>query len=159
MQICDYNLKTSRCTLRPFAAADIDAFMLYRNDEHWMRYQGFKGKTKEEYAQVLLGEVLLVAGAQFAIVENATNRLIGDVYLQQDSDTFWVGYTIAPAFARQGYAFEVVGAVVQLLKDLGKYHIKAGVETENIASIALLQKLGFQREGVDESGEEIYFLP
>ncbi|GCF92127.1 hypothetical protein NRIC_00180 [Enterococcus florum] len=42
-------LHTKRCTIREFIEEDIPAFVLYHNDDDWMRYQGFKGRTKEEY--------------------------------------------------------------------------------------------------------------
>ena len=40
---------TERCLIRRFEAPDIDDFMVYRNDMDWMKYQGFKGLTKQEY--------------------------------------------------------------------------------------------------------------
>ena len=30
-----------------------------------------------------------------------TQVLIGDIYLRQQCDVFWLGYTISPAYARQ----------------------------------------------------------
>ncbi len=48
------DLDTVRCNIRPFLVEDIDAFMAYRNDMDWMKYQGFKGLTKQEYTKALL---------------------------------------------------------------------------------------------------------
>lgn len=42
------NIHTARCTVRQFAEHDIDDFMVYRNDMDWMRYQGFKGLTRQK---------------------------------------------------------------------------------------------------------------
>lgn len=37
------NIDTVRCNIRPFIAEGIDAFIIYRNNMDWMKYQGFKG--------------------------------------------------------------------------------------------------------------------
>ncbi len=69
------NLETVRCIIRPFNAEDIDAFMSYRNDMDWMKYQGFKGLSKQEYMQALLNEHSLSNGIQLAIICKQTNKL------------------------------------------------------------------------------------
>ena len=51
MEIC-----TERCLIRRFEEPDIDDFMVYRNDMDWMKSQGFKGLTKQEYEDALLGD-------------------------------------------------------------------------------------------------------
>ena len=77
-------IETSRCLIRNFEEKDINEFMSYRNDEFWMRYQGFKGQTEQEYKNVLLKEFELQKGAQLAIVLKDSGCLIGDIYLKQD---------------------------------------------------------------------------
>ena len=39
-------IETERCLIRRFEEMDIGDFMIYRNNEKWMQYQGFKGLTK-----------------------------------------------------------------------------------------------------------------
>lgn len=151
-------IKTERCAVRRFEEEDLDRFMEYRNDEGWMLYQGFKGLTRQAYAKHLLGEgASLAKGMQYAIVLSATNRLIGDLYLKQEGCFFWVGYSVHPAYARQGYIFEVLSALVSLARQQGVESIKAGVLPENTPSICLLKKLGFSYVSV-EDGEQIYEL-
>lgn len=151
-------IRTERCTVRRFKNEDLDDFMQYRNDENWMRFQGFKGLTKEEYAKELLGEPSFLKGAQLAIINNATNRLIGDIYLKKEGAAYWIGYTISPLHARQGYAYEVLVAIISWLKQQDCMRINAGVLPENLASINLLKKLNFTFHSLDESGEHIYIL-
>lgn len=151
-------IKTERCTIRPFEESDIDEFITYRNDMDWMRYQGFKGLEKREYMNALLGNISLCNGLQLAIVCNKTHILIGDVYMKEEDSTYWIGYTISRPKAHQGYAYEAVSAVINVLrKKKGATCIKAGVESGNAASIALLEKLKFQYlETLDD--ELIYIL-
>lgn len=143
-------IRTERCIIRPFEESDIDEFMTYRNDMDWMRHQGFKGLTKQEYIDVLLGNFSLRDGVQLAILCTTENVLIGDIYIKEEDSAYWIGYTISRRKTRQGYAYEVVSAVVDMLKEKGITCIKAGVETENVASIALLKKLNFQYHDTDD---------
>lgn len=145
------------CIIRPFQSHEIDSFMVYRNDAEWMKYQGFKGLTKEDYESALLGVLILTEGIQLAIVNKQTQILIGDIYLRQQCDVFWLGYTISPAYARQGYAFEAITATIGWIKENGFSLIKAGVVPENTPSIKLLIRAGFHFSGIEE-GEHIYAL-
>ena len=147
--------ETERCRIRPFEENDIEAFMSYRNNLDWMQYQGFKGKKYLEYKAALLKQPNFQEGVQLAVVDQQTGELIGDIYLRLEKNTCWIGYTIAPQFARQGLAFEVVLQLLQQLQQAGLTLVKAEVEAQNLASIQLLKKLGFEQIGVD--GSELIF--
>ncbi len=144
--------------IRPFEGKDIDDFMTYRNNEKWMRYQGFKGLTKQEYNKSLLGEIDMQAGAQLAIINKESKRLIGDIYLKQENNAFWLGYTISPENARQGYAYESVRGVIGWLKENGAEKVLADAMPENSPSINLLKKLGFDFTGTDENRDLLFVL-
>jgi RimJ/RimL family protein N-acetyltransferase len=148
-------ISTRRCTVRRFTDADIDDFMRYRNDEHWMRYQDYKGRTRAEYAADLLSEPSLSSGAQFAIVDDTTGTLVGDVYVKQDDATCWIGYTVDPRHARQGYATEVLTQLLAWLREQGCIRVQAGVLPDNVASIKLLERLGFSPTGTTD--DELVF--
>lgn len=150
-------LMTTRCLIRPFEQHDIEPFMTYRNDLEWMQHQSFKGLTYEEYERSLFGNPSITKGMQLAIINQETNELIGDLYVQQDGTTYWIGYTISPRHARQGYASEVVSGLIRHLSDQGAETIKAGALATNEASIALLKKLNFEYL-VTEDDEQIYAL-
>ena len=143
--------ETQRCRIRPFEEGDIEAFMAYRNNLDWMQFQGFKGKKYLEYKAALLMQPNFNNGVQLAVVLRQTGELLGDLYLKLEKNTAWIGYTIAPQFARQGFAFEVVTQLLLELRQAGLTQVKAGVEEQNIASIQLLKKLGFGQIGVDDS--------
>lgn len=147
--------ETERCRIRPFEEGDIEAFMSYRNNLEWMQFQGFKGKTYQEYKAALLMQPKFQDGVQLAVVRKQTGELIGDLYIKLEKNICWIGYTIAPQFARQGLAFEVVTQLLQQLQQAGVTLAKAGVEEQNIASIQLLKKIGFAQIGVD--GGELIF--
>lgn len=132
-------ITTSRLIVRRFVREDLPSFVKYRNDLAWMRYQGFKGLSISEYAKELLYEYTVDEGVQLAIIHEQTNELIGDIYLKKEGTTFWIGYTISPLHARQGYAYETVKALLSYLKKYGTKFIKADVDQDNVASIGLLK--------------------
>lgn len=146
---------TERCRIRPFEENDIEKFMSYRNNLDWMQFQGFKGKKYLEYKAALLKQPDFREGVQLAVVLKQTGALIGDLYLRLEKNDCWIGYTIAPQFARQGFAFEVVSQLLLQLKNDGLTFAKAGVEEQNAISIALLKKLQFEQIGTD--GTELIF--
>ena len=74
-----------------------------------------------------------------------------------DASEAAVGYSLAPAHWGHGYATEAVGAVVAHgLDALGFDVIVAEVVPENAASIAVLTRLGFAREGPLPHGDDRY---
>ena len=147
--------ETERCCIRPFEEKDIEAFMSYRNNMDWMQFQGFKGKKYLEYKAALLMQPNFNNGVQLAVVLRQTGELLGDLYLKLEKNTAWIGYTIAPQFARKGFAFEVVTQLLLELKQAGLTLVKAEVEEQNLASIALLKKLEFTQFGT--VGSELIF--
>jgi RimJ/RimL family protein N-acetyltransferase len=62
--------------------------------------------------------------------------------------TYEIGYSIARAHRRQGYATEATRAVIHWLRDeVGVDQIIAGCDMRNTASIRSLRKLGFMLDG------------
>ncbi len=60
-----------------------------------------------------------------------------------------VGYKIDPKFWRQGYCYEALVCGIRLLsKEIGIRRFEALVLPTNTPSISLLEKLGFQQEGL-----------
>lgn len=152
-------IETNRCILRCFEEKDLDSFMAYRNNEDWMKYQGFKNLSKDEYRKALLVPLNMEDGIQLAITEKETDNLFGDIYLGKKENTISIGYSINPIYSRKGYISEVLTALLPKLKTCyPNCEIIASIEKENAASKNLLLKLGFiYREWLEEWKEEVYF--
>lgn len=136
-------IATGRCIIRPFQKNDIENLMTYRNNLEWMKFQGMKGLTAEEYEKKLCTHPLITEGIQLAVISRESESLIGDIYLKQEGTICWIGYTIDPEKARQGYMYETVSAVINSLRNAGITCLKAGADAKNIPSLSLLKKLGF----------------
>ena len=60
-----------------------------------------------------------------------------------------LGCILIPRFQGRGYTQEAVGAVLaHCFTTLNTHRIEAEIEPENVRSVRLAQRLGFQREGL-----------
>ncbi|MDG5898015.1 N-acetyltransferase [Escherichia coli] len=91
-----------------------------------------------------------------AIVNKMTQVLIGDIYLRQQCDVFWLGYTISPAYTRRDMQLKQLPPRLTG-KENGFSLIKAGVNPENTLSKKLRIRIGFNFSSI-EDGEHIYVL-
>ncbi len=86
------------------------------------------------------------------ITELETGTFIGLAGMFPSNDRFRLGeiyYKLHPDFWGQGYATEVAQELVRFGFDFLKLHkVEAGVATENIRSINVLEKIGMTREGL-----------
>ena len=151
---------TERCKIRNFRESDMEVFISYRNNPDWMKYQGFKCLSKEEYKKVLLRPASFEDGIQLAVADRISDALMGDLYIRREKDAYWVGYTIHPDYERKGLMLEALNGLVNHLKEVGdRSKVLAGALPENTRSKNLLEKAGFDYSYFDkESREEIYLL-
>lgn len=100
------------------------------------------------------------------VVERASGQTIGLMLLAEgtmhggDATEIRLGYLLAEAAWRQGFASEMVSGFVEWCrKQPEKIVVLAGVEADNLASIRVLEKCGFAREMPKSGrGEQLYRL-
>lgn len=149
-------LSTPRLHLRSFVLRDLDAFVAYRSDPAVARYQGWSLPYTREQGQALIEEMmhkpLDVQGEwlQVAIEQRESGALIGDCAFgvrDRRGQQAEIGYTLARGFQGRGYATEAITRLLQYLFDeRGLHRVHASCDTENRASIRLLERLGMRRE-------------
>ena len=150
-------LETSRLVLRPFEERDLPHFVAYRSDPAVARYQGWDVPYRPDQATALLEEMRRTRPGepgrwyQVAIESKALGQLIGDCafrVLADDGRQAEIGFTLAPAVQRQGYATEAVTALLDdLFGTFGLHRVYAVCDVENEASARLLERVGMRREG------------
>ena len=145
-------LNTKRLVLRPINANDKHAILAYRSDAEANKYQGWIPKTLDD-VETFLGKLSAEFNMpdtwfQLAVVEKNNNELIGDIGIHFiDEEQVEIGYTIAKQHQSLGIATEAAKAVNEyLFGELKKHRITASIDPENIASVALLEKIGFRKE-------------
>ncbi|WP_028399318.1 GNAT family N-acetyltransferase [Ectobacillus panaciterrae] len=96
----------------------------------------------------------------FAMFHKATNELIGLVtfmdILRGALQSCFIGYFLDQKHNGKGYMTEAVKLVVQYgFEHLSLHRIEAGVMPHNIGSIRVLEKAGFEKEGIARKNVKI----
>ncbi len=120
-------------------------FMLYvpypYTREDGVRFMKFLEKTDKEHSTL-----------EMAVFEKATGKMIGVAsfaHLDFEHCHGEIGYWISRAYQGQGIASEAVKLLLTYgFETLNLERIYAHVDIENAASIRVLEKCGFTREGV-----------
>ena len=149
-------LATERLHLRGLTEPDIPALFAIFSDPAVMRYWSFAPLTDLAAVTRLL-DGMTANAARGDMLPWGVERLdqpgiIGTVTLRDISlsnERAEVGFSLASACHGRGLAAEAVAAVLRYaFGPLALYRIEADVDPRNAASLRLLERLGFQREGL-----------
>ena len=158
-------LQTSRLYLRNFMYADAVTLFDYRNDSRCNRYQRYDD-TSIAYLQKFVQDfshctfLSREEEQHYAVISNASCDMIGDisVFFSEADNCFTLGITIAPAFQKQGYAYEILKEVTEQLQTAyPSIDLVALIEKNNAASISLFKKLNFIEECYADSIQSYVF--
>ena len=150
------NLDTPRLLIRPVQPQDAVAIYDYRGDvensKFLSRTMASLDETKEFIAKCEPEFNQHGSWYQTVLVSKDNNKVIGDVGLHftaQDvsNSTVEIGYTLNQKYWGKGFAYEALQALIsKLFREQQKHRICASVDPRNVASIGLLEKLGFRKE-------------
>jgi len=88
----------------------------------------------------------------WVIRETESQEFVGEIGMNLSSEKYRKGeihYSLHPDHWGCGYATEVIKSVINFgFTQLNLHRIEAGVATENLRSIALLERVGMTREGL-----------
>lgn len=155
-------IETERLLLRPFRqedAADCFAFLSHR--ETCYLDGGYEPFSEMDEKYALLMEKFAGQEGRYMLELKGEGKVIGTLHLFPDDrravKVTEIGYVISPSYRRQGYGREAVEAVIdRLFRETDTELITAGAAICNGPSIAMLEKLGFVREGIIRKG---FFIP
>jgi RimJ/RimL family protein N-acetyltransferase len=148
----EIKLQTPRLTLRKLEEQDCQAFFDYRSLPEVYRYQSWRPERLEDAEHFIRQNMQQFPETPGTWLQLAVclpdGSLIGDIGIHfLDNDQIEIGYTLAPQYQGKGYASEAIKGVVNyVFSVLGKHRITASVDPANMASIRLLQRLGFRKE-------------
>ena len=147
--------QTERLTLRRLSPERDEQFMLeVLNDPSFLRFIGDRGvRTLEQSrAYMLKGPVDSYERLGYGMYLTELNDghvpiglcgLVKRDYLEEAD----IGFAFLPAFWSKGYAFEAASAVIRHARDQVRLpRLLAIASQDNVASIAMLRKLGFEFE-------------
>ncbi len=147
------NIETDRLILRTMREEDsILCFSIWLDDEMGKYLSDPpREKADEAYLSFAKGIELDESWFPFIAVSKDTNDFIGtcSIVPQNDSKQYDLGYCVHKKYWRQGYATEIIKALINYGYRKGVRVFTADVAQENSASNAVLRKLGFfiEKEG------------
>lgn len=148
-------IRTDRLTIRPVSDADLRDLLEVNGDDAVTKYLPYDTWRclDDGYAWLARMQALAVSGSgrQLVIERAGDMKVMGTVLLfkyDASSARLELGYALGRAHWRQGYAKEALHAVCHhAFCKLAIRRLEAEVNPDNAASNALLQRLGFVREG------------
>lgn len=151
-------LTTKRLQLRQLSDNDVgDIFELFR-DDHVTRYYDIASFSErneaEEWINAMTRRFSTNQGIRWAITRNGHEKVIGTCGFVWKSHNYSavLGYELTPDYWGNGYITEaveaIVGAAFHSMAPFQLNRVEALTYPENGASMAVLKKLGFEREGV-----------
>ena len=149
-------LETPRVRLRRYRADDAHAMYALYSDPVVMRYWSFPPWVELAQARTYLDRALagMDSGEIFpwAIADRDSDRLIGALTLfslHAEQLRAEIGYSLSPEFQGRGLAAEALRlGLAHAFDALGLLRVEADIDPRNNASWRLLERLGFQREGL-----------
>jgi len=146
---------TPRLRITALTPLDAPALFAYRGDPQVLRFQGFAPQRVED-AEAFIASTLHHSleepgqWCQLAVRLEQTDELIGDLgvkRLAHEPRQAEIGFTIAPAHQRRGFALEATSALLEhLFCEREVHRVVASVDPDNAASRALLSRLGMRQE-------------
>lgn len=147
-------IETSRLVLRQLTNDDTKAVYSYLSDPEVIRdLEGFTESLEEAEGYINWCNKTLQDGTdiRWGIEEKATGKLIGDCGFGKINEVripTELGYILSKDSWGKGYMSEVLEAILRYgFDELSLHRVQAWVCPHNVASLRLLKKNGFQKEG------------
>ncbi|MFL5651205.1 MAG: GNAT family N-acetyltransferase [Chloroflexota bacterium] len=124
--------------------------------DHFLQFR-IADLSEDPAAQPWLGRAIVLAE------DDGSARIIGSCGFHSPPEAdgrVEIGYRVEPRWRRQGVATECVRALFDWAHDQGVDCFRASVSPGNVASLAVINRLGFHQTGVqmdDFDGEELVF--
>ena len=146
-------IKTERLLLRPYRWDDINDLLNFSVEERWSRYiRAPYPYTQKDAQEFLADRVGLSRPDQDVWCLEIENRVVGDAGFgwHKKNSAAEIAYNLDPNFWNQGLTTEACNAIIDVAfnHDQSLNRIFAAIDTRNIPSVKVAQKLGMKCEGI-----------
>ena len=152
MKDINFKIKSSKVFLRYTTQNDFEELMaLFDSSRRF--YQGLiNAPTDAESFRIYADRNLEETNECFVICQNVDNRIVGAINLTQifrkAFQNAYLGYSLGVNFTGKGFMTEAVELILKhAFENLKLHRIEANVQPQNLASIKVLQRCGFTKEG------------
>jgi RimJ/RimL family protein N-acetyltransferase len=143
---------TARLVLREFVRQDKDFIYELLNTDDWLRFIGDRNIHSLKDAEYFITERLTPSYRKngfgfYAMLSKSHNKVIGMCGLvkREGLEHVDLGFAVLPEFLKNGFAYEASLSCIEYAKHSLKIKTLAAIcNTDNVASISLLNKLGFK---------------
>jgi RimJ/RimL family protein N-acetyltransferase len=156
------NMETERLIIKPLVLNDATSLFEYRSLDEVTRFQTFSPSELADAVTFIksMSPVLDIPDSwcQLGVFLKDSNNLIGDIgiHFLITPNEAELGCTIAPQYWGQGYASEGLTATIFFIfNTLKKKRINACIDTNNLRSRRLFERLGFLL--VSQTNSEIMY--
>jgi ribosomal-protein-alanine N-acetyltransferase len=150
-------LTTDRLELCEITRSHVDWYFEHFNIPEIITGQGFPGPdsletAKKELDQYIVGLREAGKGFRWGIKLKGESEIIGSVGFyawDRETEKAEAGYDLKPAYWGKGIMVEALNRVVQFgFEEMGLNRIQVTIMSTNPRSMALIEKVGFKREGI-----------
>ncbi len=149
-------LETENLFLREIKLSDAEAVFQFFSDDEVLKYHDVEAFVSVEQAQMLINSLherfKNKWGIRWGIAKKDDNMIIGTCGYGgwvKNSLRAGIGYELAKPYWHQGIMTEALSAMLKFgFEKMELNRIEATVMLDNIASMKLLEKLGFIDEGI-----------
>jgi len=148
----EFALTGQHVSIRRPAVADCDEFLaLVQSSQNLHRPWADPPSTRERYENYLRSRQA-PGDDGFFVCDSRLGSIVGVVNLncivRGLFQSTYLGYYVGAAFAGQGFMTEGLSQVARFaFSEMGLHRLEANIQPENVASIALVRKCGFRKEG------------
>lgn len=145
-------LKGQLCIVRHMLTADLNTFIALANDlPSRGDYFSTHFKSPETMRREFMQNGFVTEDSELFVIEDALHHVIGVIthFKSRTPTSREIGYRLFdPKLAGKGYVTEACSLLVDYLFNVHQYHrLELLTAPENVASVRVAQKCGFQAEG------------
>ncbi len=148
-------LETDRLVIRRMEYDDADDFFEIYDNRDVTEYLDWKGPDSEETAEMLIeyfnNQFDSMSAIRWGIEEKSSGILIGTMVVHDfvKESIADLGYDLNRKFWKKGYMTEAMKAILSFcFTEMELHRIQCLISPENKPSVALVEKLGFTKEGL-----------
>lgn len=152
-------IQTENLILRPMTISDVPALKEWTANKELYKYWGKSaGKSDKDPSLLFSANQKPTLSFHLGIELKSENKIIGEIwiYLIEYNRMAKLAYRISEDYKGHGYSTEAVKSLIKFCFEKTELQrIWTDVDVRNIASVKVLEKCGFTREGLVRQGRMV----